>query len=409
MPLNLKWVGEADYDRVLQTRLYCYGASWKDQSLFRARLEHDTRCKPGDYLLAERDGLDVGTLTSLSLKMWLHGASFACQGVAWVGTIKSHRRGGSGNEKGIATQVMNEGLRLARERGEAISALMPFRATFYEHFGYGFAERRTEWTLPANVCPAGNFDSLRFMTESDHAAMAECRNRVARAGNADMERSADGWNRHFKTYADAMFIVDRPTKDGPVHGWLAIVAESRDGKSAALVVDREHDSIDALKRQLRFLASLKDQHSVASIHLPGDIPLHLILRETQLPHRLVEHAVAAARPYTRMQIRVLDHKKVLERIHWPMETKGKFGVSIKECEGEISRLTIDINNGRATVSAGSTDDVQLSDVHWAEIISGYISATELAKLGLIKSNKPQALKILDSLSTGSAPFCMEYF
>jgi len=409
MPLNLPWVGESQFDRVAQTRLYCYGSSLKDLDLFRTKLTSDRRCKDGDYLLAERDGLDVGTLTSLSLKMHLHGEAFDCQGIAWVGTVKTHRRGGSGGEKGIASQVMNEGIRRARERGEAISSLMPFRASFYEHFGYGFAEKRTEWTLPMAVCPTGDFDGLRFMRKEDQTAMGECRNRVARAGQCDIERSTDGWHQHLATFAEPMFVVDRPTDDGPVHGWLAISVESRDGKSIARIVDREHDSIDALKRQLHFLASLKDQHSIATIHLPGDLPLNLILRETQLPHRLVEHAATSMRPYTRMQIRILDFKKVIEGIHWPKDATGKIGIAIKECEGTIVRLTIDVSDGRASVSTGSGDEVECSDVHFAEIISGYISASEARKLGLIKCINGESLKLLDSLSQGPAPFCMEYF
>jgi len=408
MPLKLRWVGESEFDRVVQTRLYCYASSWKDQDLFRTRINHDKRCKDGDFLLAERDGLDVGTLTTLSLKMWMRGACFPCQGVAWVGTVKSHRRGGSGGEKGIASQVMHEGIRLARERGEVISSLMPFRATFYEHFGYGFAEQRTEWHLPTTVCPTGNFDGLRFKQPGDETEMAACRNRVASAGQCDIERSPEGWHHHFNLNSDWMFVVDRPSNNGAVHGWLAMAVESRDGKSVLRIVDREHDSIEALKRQLHFLASLKDQHSTAIIHLPSEIPLHLILRETQLPHRLVEHSVASARPYTRMQIRVLDHRRLLESMQWPTHAKGKVSVSIKEAEGSVTPLLIDVCDGHATVSAGSGASVECSDVHWAEIVSGYAKASELAKLGLIRATA-ESLTILDSLAAGPAPFCMEYF
>src|SRR6185503_13598429 len=102
----------------------------------------------GDYLLADRDGEAVGTTTALSMTIWVRGAALPCQGVAYVGTIKTHRRGGANGEKGVATQLMFETLRRARERREVVSALMPFRASFYEHFGYGLIERRHEWLVP---------------------------------------------------------------------------------------------------------------------------------------------------------------------------------------------------------------------------------------------------------------------
>jgi hypothetical protein len=47
-----------------------------------------------------------------------------------------------------------------------------------------------------------------------------------------------------------------------------------------------------------------------------------VLRESQLPHRLVEHAVAKLTPITRCQLRILDHKRFLESVKWPGEVKG---------------------------------------------------------------------------------------
>lgn len=408
MPLNLRWVGEEARERVLKTRLLCYGSTNKDMELYRNRILWDQRAQNGDYLLAERDGMDVGTLTSLRLNLWLRGARLDCQGIAWVGTIKTHRRGGSGGEKGIASQVMHEALRLGRERGQAISALMPFRATFYEHFGYGFAEKRAEWTLPMGVIPSGAFDSIRFMEETDKPAMAELHNRIASRGNCDIERNSGGWHYYFKDWEHAMFVVDRPDNNGPVHGWMALVAEMKDNRSILRIPQHEYDSIDALKRQLHFLSSLKDQHGSVLMHLPGDLNLNLILRETQLPHRLVEHPAAICKPYTRMQIRVLDHQKVIESIAWDKSVQGKLGIAIRECEGNISRFTIDVSDGRASVKSPSTDDVELSDVHWAEIISGFAKPCELASLGLIKAST-SALKILDTLGNVPAPYSAEYF
>src|SRR5947207_1217363 len=136
MPLSMRWIGPSDYDRLARTRLLCYGSAMKDLATFREKIELDARAQAGDFLLAERDGMAVGTSTSLSMTLWARGAAVPCQGVAYVGTIKTHRRGGSGGEKGIATQLMQESLRIARERKQVVSALMPFRASFYEHFGY---------------------------------------------------------------------------------------------------------------------------------------------------------------------------------------------------------------------------------------------------------------------------------
>src|SRR5256714_5671690 len=282
---------------------------------YRASIEKDRGGRAGDCLIAQRDGLDVGTGTSLSLKMWMRGACVPCQGVAYVGTVKTHRRGGSKGERGIASQIMIETLKRAREREQVVTALMPFRASFYSHFGYGLAEKRTEWFLPLGVLPSGDFEGFRFAQAGDHAAIADLRQRENVRGQCNIERSPEGWKTyrgHYMPRNEGMEVVDRPDPNGPVLSWMYFVEVKEENKTYLRTLDFSYDSIDALKRQMHFLASLKDQYSGAYITLPGDLQLNRLLKEDQIPHRPVEHATASAKPYTRMQIRVLDHKRLLE-------------------------------------------------------------------------------------------------
>lgn len=175
MAMELRWVGEDELDRVGETRTRCYAHGLKDLEGYKQGIRADVRAKPGDFLLAVRDGEAVGTATSLSMRMWVRGGIIPCQGVAWVGTVKTHRRRVSG-EDGVATQVMRETLRRARERGQVVSALMPFRASFYEHFGYGLVEQRNEWTLPLAVLPHGSFEGIRFYQPKDGLRHGQNRN-----------------------------------------------------------------------------------------------------------------------------------------------------------------------------------------------------------------------------------------
>src|ERR1700686_4086031 len=107
MGLQMRWVGEEEAERVAQTRLLCYGHASNQTERFRESVRGDARARGGYYLVAERDGELVGTATSLSMKMWARGAALPCQGVSWVGTIKSHRRRSSDGE-GVATRIMRD-------------------------------------------------------------------------------------------------------------------------------------------------------------------------------------------------------------------------------------------------------------------------------------------------------------
>ena len=118
-----------------------------------------------------------------------------------------------------------------------------------------------------------------------------------------------------------------------------------------------------------------------------------------------------ARPYTRMQVRVLDHRRLLDAITLPASTHGKLTLAIRESEGTTSTLSLDVQAGRcATGSTTATPDVELTDVLWASIVTGDLRASTARQLGLIPPTTTQAaVALLDAFAAGPAPFCQEYF
>ena len=416
MSLEFRWVNaEDELDRVAETRMRCYAGAPMDLERFTKGIRLDRRVKPSDLLLAERDGEAIGTTTSLSLTMWVRGAPLPCQGVAFVGTVKTHRRGATASgQRGVASQLMDHTIRRARERGEVVSALMPFRASFYEHFGYGLVERRHEWTVPLSILPTGDFDGFHFARPNDQdlGAVLACRQRMVERGQCDIERTREAWDAYYKTPVGEFFeVVDRGEGDA-VRGYVVFNNEKVDGRTYLRVEDQAYDSPDALRRQFHFLASLKDQYSGAILTLPRDVPLNLMLRESQLPHRPVEHAIAKLQTITRMQVRVLDHKRFLEALKLPREgvTGGRVNVAVHESEGTVSKFKVEIADGRAHVSnTNESPDVECPDKTWAAIACGEMTASDAERFGLIRARDDRATRVLDVLSVGPPPFCAEYF
>ena len=425
MSLSLRWVNESEYERVADTRLYCYGSALRDRASYLDRLRDEPRLGPGDCLLAERDGRAVGTATSLSMRMWVRGGVVPCQGVAWVGTLKTARRssapgsaashagaGEGSREPGVATRIMHETLRRAREREQVISALMPFRGSFYEHFGYGIMERRFEWTLPLAVLPPGPADGLRFYEPADLPELVACRQRVVEAGQCDIERSAAVAAHYFGTWDEGMIVVDRPADGGPLRGWMALAHQHEpDGTDTIRVTQPGYQDVAGLKRQLAFLASLRDQYTRATMTLPADVPLNRLLREPQITHRdNKNHPTPEARPYTRMQCRVLDHRRFLEAMRLPADARGRVGVTVHETEGHASRLWLEFADGRVTTSpAVGEAQFECRDTTWAAVATGDLPATDAVRYGLATAGDPAAAALLDVLSRGKLPFTHEYF
>ncbi|HEX4793564.1 MAG TPA: GNAT family N-acetyltransferase [Humisphaera sp.] len=408
MALSLHWLGEESLDRIADVRLRCFAPSMSHRARYAEIIRDDRRAVSGDYLLAAEDGIDVGTATAQSMAMWVRGGSVPCQGVAWVGTIATHRRRPAAHGGGVASRIMREVIRAARERGQVVSALMPFRASFYEHFGYGLVERRAAWNLALSAMHSDPCDGMQFYQPSDRADLAACRQRIVEAGQCDIERSAGGWEYWHKVRQDEFIVVDR-SEPAAIRGYLVYQRVTDQGKEVAKVVEMGFEDPEALVCQLSFLATLRDQFAAASITVPADLPLNWLLREPQIPHRQMNHPCAQVTPQTRMQLRVLDHKRFIEAMHFPADIAAKITIGVRECEGNLSRFTVDVSDGHATVTPFAGDaEFECTDRVWAAIAGGGLSAVDATRLKLAQCEEPVARR-LGFLHTTPAPFCEEYF
>jgi hypothetical protein len=150
-----------------------------------------------------------------------------------------------------------------------------------------------------------------------------------------------------------------------------------------------------------------------TLTLPADLQVNRWLTETQVPHRQVNHETAECRTFTRMQVRVLDHARLLDGTPVPQYARGAVTVAIAETEKTVTTLRLEFGGGRVTASTSAPSgaaDVECTDREWAAVALGDLPASRAAELGLIKVNSPAALGLLDALATaGAAPFCNEYF
>ena len=131
---------------------------------------------------------------------------------------------------------------------------MPFRGSYYEHFGFGIVERLCTWTVPLAVLPAGSFDDVRFYEAADREASGQCRQRIVEAGRCDIERTDGGWNYWLNKWQDGLTVVDR-SADGKIHGYLAFQHAQKDKQDYVNVTEDRLRSIPALKRLLHFLSA----------------------------------------------------------------------------------------------------------------------------------------------------------
>src|SRR5688572_5844296 len=224
MSLKLRWAGKEDFDRIAEVRMLAYSDGRKEMPRFQEGIGNDPYDPVSEHVLAERDGIAVGVATSIPMTMYVRGGPIPCQGVASVGTVRTERRK-TGDGVGVGSAVMQEVVRHARERGFVASALMPFRVSFYENFGYGVVERKREWTVPLELIPRGESGSVRYYREADFDELSACRQRIAEANHCDMARSSAVWKMYIRWSETGFLLVDR-AGDGPVRGWMTLLHQS---------------------------------------------------------------------------------------------------------------------------------------------------------------------------------------
>ncbi|MCW3818846.1 GNAT family N-acetyltransferase [Micromonospora sp. DR5-3] len=99
-------------------------------------------------LVVEEDGGAMAAATAIPMRQNLRGRVLPMAGVAGVATHPLARR--RGHVRALLHQLLDE----MRAEGHELTALHPFRASFYERFGYvGLPARRTAVFSPADLAP----------------------------------------------------------------------------------------------------------------------------------------------------------------------------------------------------------------------------------------------------------------
>jgi predicted acetyltransferase len=97
-------------------------------------------------LVAEEDGQALAAVAGLRMRQNVRGLIHDMAGVASVSSHPSARR------RGLVRQLMERLLRQMREEGAAVSALYPFRPSFYARFGFvGIPRHRTAAFAPEGL------------------------------------------------------------------------------------------------------------------------------------------------------------------------------------------------------------------------------------------------------------------
>lgn len=99
---------------------------------------------------------------------WISGVEMSAMGLGTVAMAPTHR------QRGLGGRLVETALHAAHERGDLLTSLYPFRASFYGRLGYGMAGEAYQHHLPTAALPASE-ERDRIEIMRGEAGLAEVR------------------------------------------------------------------------------------------------------------------------------------------------------------------------------------------------------------------------------------------
>jgi predicted acetyltransferase len=346
-----------------------------------------------DVRVGEMDGQVVASLVLYPFTAFVRGQRVPVTGIGSVAVSPEHRR------RGIAEMLLKTALREMRQRGDALSALYPFRDSFYRRLGYGVIEVAQQLAFSPALLPASDeARRVRRLMLPDRPSVEALYERVALQGHFGLARRAEWWTQRLWTRTGD-WVVYEGRRRGQLEGYLYYEVDSDAGpfKLAVTLTEFVASTPEAHRGLVGHLASLSDQ--VSEIHhiAPGDNSWLALLKTSQNLRPAVEMSVYhdTGNLVNGLMLRLNDVKSALE--HLPVSTQARGEIAL-EVDDEVvpqnaRAYRVRASEGRLKVSpessrAGRTRLPRLvvePDV-LASMVGGALSPVRAAELGLVDAS-----------------------
>jgi predicted acetyltransferase len=373
MALELRPSREDDLERLLDI----HATAFPDPRGREARMRnfrHNPLGDLGDLHVAIDGGTVVGHAFLFSLGAWFGGACVRVGGVATVG-VAPEARG-----RGVGSALVEHLHEIARDRGDAITALYAFRQAFYARLGYAATSpyqrlRVDPRSIPDWMCPGAR---VRAARGDDRETMASLRDEVASRRTGMLARSRRHWDALLADERTVWMVVEH---DGSVEGYVSFSLDQ--DESHAKTTLRVHEVVaraDDVERHLwRAVAAQRGQVAEVHAELPLDHPLAHALVDAdraRFGDARIEHALGdiAAGP----MVRLVDVGRALEARGWAAD--GTLRIDVDD-----RALLVTVRGGRATVAdaSGEPCDLSVRDARALAAMSfGGLAPSQAERLGV---------------------------
>jgi predicted acetyltransferase len=346
-----------------------------------------------DVRVGELDGQVVASLVLYPFTAFVRGQRVPVTGIGSVAVSPEHRR------RGVAEALLKSALRDMRQRGDAFSALYPFRDSFYRRLGYGVIEIAQQMAFsPSLLAESDEARRVRRLMLPDRPSVEALYERVALQGHFALARRSEWWTQRLWTHAGD-WVVYEGRRRGQIEGYLYYEVDSDAGpfKLSVTLTEFVAATPEAHLGLIGYLASLSDQ--VSEIHhiAPGDNGWPLLLKTSQNLRPALEMSVYhdTGNAVNGMMLRLNDVRGALEQIPLSMQARGEVALEVDDevipqnarsyrlraSEGRLKVTLESARAGRARLPRLVAEPDLL-----ASLVGGAVSPVRAAEMGLLDSS-----------------------
>jgi predicted acetyltransferase len=332
-----------------------------------------------------------------------------------VGTVAlspTHRK------RGLAAELVTAALRAARERGDLVSALYPFRISFYRKLGYGDAGAALQYQVPPETLPDSPERSRVAVLETEHERGEALRlyGRWARSQSGQLERSERMWT--YSCMQDGRALIGYRARNDQLEGYALVTyrADLSPGDRYLDVHELVWTSTDARRGLYGWLASLGDQWRQIVIRALPSQNFGDWLREPRLPLGAAPIWglwMPAATLMLGPMFRIVHLQAAWEQrrvAHQPALAVA-LGVSDPNIPENAGQWRFAFADGKVRVDRGGPSDltVRLDISTLSRLLIGSLSAAAALDAGLLECDRPDELARLDTLLEVPEPWMYDRF
>ena len=344
------------------------------------------------------------TFGAWPFSMRFNGERAAIAGVTAVGTLPTKRR------RGYLRAAMQHALAEQYERGQSLAALYASQAAIYQRYGYAICSTRASYEIdPLDLQfvhqaePSGELTVTNAADLADDAQVIRDLYRAfAEPRNGLIHRGLETWRA--EALAEPGGIHEGPVRcllyeeDGQPLGYMLYTSYEHRAYNAISGGQRDHHTQIREYAWLTPAAYIAMWQYIAAHDLvwriivndaPEDDPIFHLARDPRTLRRKTMDGIL---------VRVVDLPRALQIRPYPAEGSITFRVRDQLCEWNDATWTLETGPEGADIRQTDGEPELSMDIHsLAQLASGHLSASYLARIARIEAPNPAALARADQI------------